>query len=261
MKRSTYIMGTMIMAGVALMASVFVYVRSVGVEYTPIKGVRLTSETVRYDLPEFDSVKFDLRYEYNEEAMGAVYCNDQFPITLICNDSAVKPYMCVPKELVESKSFDMDSTALSITINSTSPYLQNVPESGGVKIVIPSRMKVNNIEISDHCWASDLKIVYMNGDNMTVKCSSNKDQNLNIEQCSWNNFSSLNFSRIAFNDFESDEVTVWACRETRVIAEDAVDVKSLVLTGGTVDFILDGFKDYEVKPIGDATIGVKQLYK
>ena len=71
----------------------------------------------------------------------------------------------------------------------------------------------------------------------------------------------MNFSRIEFNDFESEEVTVWACRETWVTAEDAVDVKSLVLTGGTVDFILDGFKDYEVKPIGDATIGVKQLYQ
>ncbi len=261
MRRSTYIMGTMIMAGVVLIASVFVFVRCEGVEESPIGGAYLTNETVKYDLPEFESVNLDLRYVYSDDAIGAVHGDAAFPVIFECDDSVENPYMIVPKELVESYNFDIDSTALSITINSTSPYLMNVSESGGIKIAIPRDINVNKIQISDNCRSCDLKIAYINGANMTVECSTNRNQNIDIEHCSWKNFSSLNFNRIEFNDFDADSVSVWACRDTRVVAGDSVEVKNLELTGGTVDFVIDGFKNYDVKPVGDATIGVKQIYK
>lgn len=258
MKRSTYIMGTMIMAGVVLIASVFAFVRCNGEEIMPIQGVYLSEESEVYDLPKFDSVNFDLRYVYNEDAVGEPYYDGKLLITFVGDDSIAKPSMVVPKELIDSKNFVLDSTALSITIDTTSPYMLNVAESGGIKILIPRDINVNNINLP----SCDLKLVNIDCDNMAVMCSAYKEQNLTIENCSIRKFVCSNFCGIEFSDFRSDDVQVWGARETRINARDSVDIKHLELAaGGYVDFILDGIEQYEAKPVDGATIGVKRLYE
>lgn len=148
MKRTTYIMFTLIIGGIVLIASLFTYVKIAGVECDNTwRNPIVISESVRaVELPSFNKLDISSEYINNDGEVFSSYVNNGMHVVVATDSVAEAPYATLPVNLAKDIDIEVGDNALNFKIILADRYYRYDDEtSAPITIYLPVGADLNTI--------------------------------------------------------------------------------------------------------------------
>ena len=262
MKRTTYIMFTLIIGGVVLMASLFTLVKFTGEECDDWwkRGPECISEKVdTVYLPDVNMIDIKYLCDNEDSHERSVYVKNGMHIVMTADSSTECPYVLVPDNITCNKRVVDEEGRMELGLVFPRRYCEfNDSVSFPVTICVPA---------SDRCY--DVNCVNSASTHLIVD-SLDVDRlgfQLDLNAFLYMNNCLVNDVDIAGNNYVNiygsmiNNVKVTGESYCNIIYSNGTKVGETSLYGDDVEFELDGVEDFKVYPEPYSKIKVSSVYK
>lgn len=261
MKRSTYIMFALIIAGVLLGASFFSFIRIAGEECddTYRHGPEMISaEVSRLDLNQFS--RLDINYSCKDEEGNdySIYVMGGVHVVISTDSTTTLPYALVPETMTGSVSMADGSGELTLDVDFSHRYCEFVDSlSSPISILIPAGMQLDVVRCTN---SVDTHLITENLDMNDIDFELDNDVWLYLNYGMFGNVTVSGNDYVNVFDTKIKTLSIDGYDETGVIYANGTVVGETILCGSSVDYELKGVADFRAMPDSTGTITVRQTY-
>lgn len=264
MKRTTYIMFTLIIGGVVLIASLFSLVKFTGepCDESWRNGPLIISGTGdSVQLPEFNMLDIKYSYDAKEGQDMSIYVRNGMHVVLSVDSTATEPYVFLPETFAEYATTYDDQGRLQLELvfpNRFCEFKDSV--SSAVRIMIPASMSGVMRRVKCHNDVSTHFIVEaLNGED--IDFTFNDNVNLYLNYCLLKDVTVQGNDYINVYGSGINRLEFTGVSESDVICTHGTEINEVCLKGNGVNYNLTGVEDYKVYPDSASMITVTQVYR
>lgn len=263
MKRTTYIMFTLIIGGVVLVASMFTLIRFTAerCDDTWRYGPEIIAGQVdTVQLPVFDVLDINYGYNAGEGEDMSVYVRNGMPVRILADSTASNPYVLVPETFYDVDMDDSDGVLHMRFIFSKRYCEYNDSVSSPITIAVPVSMAkdLSRVKCGDDV-TTHLMIEYLNGKNIDFPLCDNVYLYLN--HCRFDSVGVKGNDYINVYGTKIGCMSVTGKDDCKIIYTDGTDVGETYLSGENTEYRLVGVGNYEARPNPGSEITVTKVYK
>lgn len=261
MKRSTYIMFALIIAGVLLGASFFSFIRIAGEECddTYRRGPEMISaEVSRLDLNQFSRLDINYSCKDEEENNYSIYVIGGVHVVISTDSTTTLPYALVPETMTGNVIMDDHMGELILDIAFSNRFCEFVDSlSSPISICIPAGMQLTEVKCRN---SVDTHLITENLDMNDIYFELDNDVRLYLNYGMFGNVTVSGNDYVNVFDTKIKTLSIDGFDETGVIYANGTVVGETILRGSSVDYELNGVADFRAMPDSTGTITVRQTY-
>ena len=259
MKRTTYIMFTLIIAGIVLIASLFSYVKIAGVECDSSwkNAPDIANEVEKSQLPRF--TKLNISYEYIDEEGNSRsgYVSGGIKMEVITDSLTAAPYVSLPVNFAKDINTSSTGDTLNLTIVMAHRYYTSKKYSAPITICLPPNASLNTM-IYHADIPSFVSIKNLKTDQFNANFSDNV--NLDLFDCRFDkaNIDDVNF--VYLYTSKVDSMTIRGTDYSEIEYDPDTQVAATLLKGNDISYELTGVNNFTALPDSGSSIRITQVY-